>query len=100
MASFLQNMDLEGLRNGFQVLLHIKYPGSTHEVMVVSNAGCIGWNGMNNKGIGICCNTLLQLSNCRDGLPVNCIVRGVLEQTTEVDAVKFVQQVKHASGQN
>jgi isopenicillin-N N-acyltransferase like protein len=95
-----QNMDLEGFRNGYQVLLHIKHPGADLETVVVSNAGLIGWNGMNNKGIGICCNTLLQLSNCRDGLPVNCVMRGVLQQKTEEDAVKFVHQVKHASGQN
>jgi predicted choloylglycine hydrolase len=95
-----QNLDLEGFRNGYQVLLHIKHQGSDLETLVVSNAGLIGWNGMNNKGVGICCNTLLQLSNCRDGLPVNCVVRGVLHQRTEEDAVKFVHQVKHASGQN
>lgn len=95
-----QNMDLEGFRNSFQVLLHIKYPGSSLEAVVLSHAGLIGWNGMNNKGIGVCCNTLSQLAYCRDGLPVNFIVRGVLQQETEADAVKFVQQIKHASGQN
>ncbi len=95
-----QNMDLEGFRNGFQVLLHIKYPGSSLEAVVLSHAGLIGWNGMNNKGVGVCCNTLSQLAYCRDGLPVNCIVRGVLQQSTEADAVKFVQEIKHASGQN
>src|SRR5262249_11644538 len=95
-----QNMDLEGFRNGFQVLLHIKFPGTDLETVVLSNPGLIGWNGMNNKGIGVCCNTLVQLSNCRDGLPVNCVVRGVLAQRTEKDAVNFLKGVKHASGQN
>jgi predicted choloylglycine hydrolase len=95
-----QNLDLEGFRNGYQVLLHIKYPGSGLETAVVSHAGLIGWNGLNNKGIGICCNTLLQLGNCRDGLPVNCVVRGVLQQQTEDNAVRFLQRIKHASGQN
>jgi len=95
-----QNMDLEGFRHGYQVLLHIKQPGSDLEAFVVSHAGLIGWNGMNNRGIGVCCNTLLQLSNCRDGLPVNCVMRGVLQQTTEAEAVRFLNRVKHASGQN
>jgi hypothetical protein len=41
-----------------------------------------------------------QLANCRDGLPVACIVRGVLSQSSEADAVAFLKRVKHASGQN
>jgi isopenicillin-N N-acyltransferase-like protein len=95
-----QNLDLEGFRQGYQVLLHIKPAGAQPEAFLVSQAGLIGWNGMNSRGIGICCNTLLQLSNCRDGLPVNCVVRGVLQQATEADALQFLNRIKHASGQN
>jgi hypothetical protein len=81
-------------------LLHIKQPGPGLETVVLSHAGLIGWNGMNRKGIGICCNTLLQLRSCRDGLPVNCVMRGVLQQQSEEAAVDFLHKVKHASGQN
>jgi predicted choloylglycine hydrolase len=95
-----QNMDLEGFRDGFQVILHIKYPGSKLESLVVTNAGLIALNGLNNRSIGICCNTLSQLAYCKDGLPVACVVRGVLEQQTEEAAVDFVRRIKHASGQN
>jgi predicted choloylglycine hydrolase len=95
-----QNMDLEGFREGSQVVLRIAYPNSKREALVLTNAGLIALNGLNNRGVGICCNTLTQLANCRDGLPVACVVRGVLERETEQAALDFLRQVKHASGQN
>jgi hypothetical protein len=95
-----QTMDLEGFRSGFQAVLHIKQPKSKREALVVTHAGLIGLNGLNNHSIGICCNTLGQLAYCSDGLPVACVVRGVLERDSEKEAVDFLQAVKHASGQN
>jgi len=95
-----QNLDVESFRDGYQIVLHIKHTGSDLEAFVLSFPGLIGANGMNNKAVGICCNTLTQLANCRDGLPVNCIIRGVLEQRSEDDAVAFLRRIKHASGQN
>jgi isopenicillin-N N-acyltransferase like protein len=95
-----QNMDLEGFRDGFQTVLHIKPTGSELEQFVLTHAGLIGLNGMNNRSIGICCNTLTQLAARVDGLPVACVVRGVLQQQTEKAALKFLRSVKHASGQN
>jgi isopenicillin-N N-acyltransferase like protein len=99
-ACVAQNMDVENYRDGFQVVLHIKHEGTDLEAFVLSCAGMIGVNGMNNRAIGICCNTLGQLSCCRHGLPVAAIVRGVLSQRSEADAVDFVRRIKHASGQN
>ncbi len=95
-----QTMDLEGFRNGFQTVLHIKQPDSKREAFVLTCAGLIGLNGVNNRSVGICCNTLSQLAHCRDGLPVACIVRGLLQSDTEAAAVAFLRRVKHASGQN
>jgi hypothetical protein len=95
-----QNMDVPSFADGFQVVLHVKEPDADTEAFVLTQAGCIGLNGMNNRGVGICTNALWQLGSCRDGLPVACVVRGVLRQRSEEDAVAFVQKVKHASGQN
>ncbi len=95
-----QNMDLEYFRNGFQILLRIKYEESDLECFVFTCAGLIITNGMNNKSIGICVNAVSQLSYSREGLPVAFVVRGILEQTTLDSAVEFVKTVKHASGQN
>jgi hypothetical protein len=95
-----QNMDLEGFRSGFQAVLHIKQPKAKAEAFVLTHAGLIGLNGLNHRAIGICCNTLGQLAYCGDGLPVACVVRGVLERESEEAALAFLRAVKHASGQN
>jgi hypothetical protein len=95
-----QNMDVPSFADGFQLVLHVKEPDSDTEAFVLTQAGCIGLNGMNSHAIGICCNALWQLSGRRDGLPVACIVRGVLQQRSEKDAIAFLRRVKHASGQN
>jgi isopenicillin-N N-acyltransferase-like protein len=99
-AIIAQNMDLECFRDGFQVVLHIKPEDSDLEAFILSHAGFIGFNGLNSKAIGVCCNTLSQLAYCRDGLPVACIVRGVLQQRTAGDAIAFLHRIRHASGQN
>jgi isopenicillin-N N-acyltransferase like protein len=95
-----QNLDVESFRDGYQIVLHIKHADSDLEAFVLSFPGLIGANGMNNKGVGICCNTLSQLAYCRDGLPVNCVIRGLLEQRTLDEAIAFLHRIKHASGQN
>ena len=95
-----QNLDMTGFYDGYQVILHVKHRDSDLESFVCTIAGVIATNGMNSHAIGICCNTLLQLDNCRDGLPVACVIRGVLAQKTEDAAITFLHDVKHASGQN
>ena len=55
---------------------------------------------MNNRSIAITVNTLMQLSASADGLPVACVIRGVLAQTKGDEASRFLKSVKHASGQN
>jgi predicted choloylglycine hydrolase len=94
-----QNMDVPSFADGFQLVLHVKEQDSS-EAFVLTQAGCIGLNGMNNRAVGICCNALWQLGGSRDGLPVACIVRGVLRQRSEEEAVAFLRRIKHASGQN
>jgi isopenicillin-N N-acyltransferase-like protein len=95
-----QNMDLEAFRDGFQVVLHIAANQSLPEQFVFTSAGLIAANGVNDRSIAIACNTLMQLSASRDGLPVAFIVRGVLAQTRVGEAVNFIRGIKHASGQN
>ncbi len=95
-----QNMDIEEFHDGFQVVLHIKLPDSDLESFISSFAGMIGLNGMNNKAIGICCNAEFQLNHALDGLPVAFVVRGVLQQQSEKEAIAFLREIKHSSGQN
>lgn len=95
-----QNMDLESYMNGFQILLHIASSSKEPEQFVLSCAGLVGLNGVNSKGIGLCVNTLMDLKDNSNGLPVSCIVRGVLAQKDSKSAIKFLNTVPHASGQN
>jgi isopenicillin-N N-acyltransferase-like protein len=95
-----QNMDIESYYDGTQTLLHIKYPGSSLESLVFTIAGYLALTGLNNRPLGICCNTLLQLNYSPDGLPVAYIVRAVLEKSNLKEAGEFLRGIKHASGQN
>jgi hypothetical protein len=95
-----QNLDIPSFTDGYQVILHVKHQDSQVESFVFTYAGLIAANGINNHSIGICCNTLLQLNQSPDGLPVAYIHRGVLSQPTYEEAVGFVRKIKHASGQN
>ena len=95
-----QNMDLESYMNGYQILLHIASVNNEPEQYVLSCAGLVALNGVNSKGIGLCMNTLMELTASTDGLPIACIVRGVLAQKDGVSALKFLKTVPHASGQN
>lgn len=95
-----QNLDIPAFTDGFQALLHIKYKNSPLECLVFTYAGLIAACGMNNHGIGQVVNALLQLNHRADGLPVAFVNRGILERTTHDAAVKFLHDIRHASGQN
>src|SRR5262249_51986259 len=73
-----QNMDLDTFYDGFQLVLHVKHEDSDLESFVLTAPGLIGLNGVNNRSVAVCCNTLMQLNNCRDGLPVACVIRRLL----------------------
>ena len=99
-AYIAQNMDLESYMNNYQVLLHIASNDKEPEQYILSCAGLIALNGLNSKGIGVCVNTLMELEASSDGLPVACVIRGILSKQDRQNALKFVQTIKHASGQN
>ena len=94
-----QNMDLPSHYDGTQVLLRIKTAGQP-EVLIFGPAGLLGTTGLNERGVGVCVNTLPQLRHSARGLPVGFVVRGALAQETADDAAAFVRRVPHASGQN
>lgn len=95
-----QTLDLPDYYDGHMVLLHISYPESDLESLVLTPVGIVASNGLNNHAIGVCVNTLFQLDHAPYGLPVDFVVRGILAQLTLGDAAAFVRRVKHASGQN
>lgn len=99
-AYIAQNLDGPSFMNGSQVLLHIKAYKNEPEQYLLSSAGLVAMNGINSKGIGVTVNTLMALSASSDGLPVACVVRGILLKKDKKSALNFLQTVKHASGQN
>lgn len=92
-----QNIDVPPFYHGYEVLLNINTNNSRK--LVISFAGYLGANGLNDS-IGITCNSLMDLKSSKDGLPVCCVVRTVLEKNTFKEAEKFIRKIKHASGQN
>ena len=94
-----QNMDTPAYWDDGQVLLHHVDPDGL-EARVFTVAGSLALCGLNNAGVGICCNTILQCNHSQRGLPEQFVVRSVLEQRTLAEAARFIRAVPHASPQN
>jgi len=94
-----QNLDIPFF-HGYQTLIHHEDPATGWQALVFTIPGILGANGMNNRPVSVCVNTLLQLKPCVDGLPVDFVVRGILEQDSFDEAKDFIQTIKHAAGQN
>lgn len=95
-----QNMDVPSWIESRQTLLRLTKTDHSPEALIFSMAGSLGFNGLNANGLGITCNTLIQLNYATDGLPVAFIVRSVLEKNSIDEAEEFLRSIKHASGQN
>jgi predicted choloylglycine hydrolase len=95
-----QNMDIPTFYHGFQTVMKIVDSKSDKQIMLLTIPGHLGITGMNNKSVSINCNTLMQLDYSTTGLPVTFIVRGVVEKDSQEEALNFITNIKHASGQN
>ncbi|TYA57327.1 C45 family autoproteolytic acyltransferase/hydolase [Formosa maritima] len=95
-----QNMDLENYTDGFQVLMRLNKTDNSPEQLILTHPGLIALNGLNQDGIGVCVNTLMQLKASSTGLPVAFVVRRIINSTDKEDLLSFIQTVNHASGQN
>ena len=93
-----QNLDLPRWPADAMVLLR-NQPTEGPESLVVTIAGLVGATGINAAGVAVCVNTLLQLDNSVDGLPVAFVVRGILARDGLAGARELVERVPHASGQ-
>lgn len=95
-----QNMDLETYTDGFQVLMRLERTDERPEQLILTHPGLIALNGMNETGVGVCVNTIMQLKASSSGLPVAFVIRRIINSTAKGDVLSFVQTVNHASGQN
>ncbi len=95
-----QNMDLENYTDGFQVLMRLNRTEDSPEQLILTHPGLIALNGLNEEGIGVCVNTLMQLKASSKGLPVAFVVRRIVNSTDKNELLSYIQSVDHASGQN
>jgi isopenicillin-N N-acyltransferase-like protein len=95
-----QTVDVEAFRDGYQLVLEIVDESTGGKSLVTTCAGIIGFNGLNAWGVGVCCNAELQLRHAFEGLPVACVMRGILQQPSVDEALAFLYQVPHATGQH
>ncbi|MCL6273762.1 C45 family autoproteolytic acyltransferase/hydrolase [Muricauda sp. 2012CJ35-5] len=95
-----QNMDLENYTDGFQLLMRLERSKKRPEQLILTQPGLIALNGLNEKGIGVCVNTLIQLKSNATGLPVAFVIRRIINSKTKIEALDFIKKVNHASGQN
>ncbi|WP_296700432.1 C45 family peptidase [Algoriphagus sp.] len=95
-----QNMDIPEFYHGFQTVIESSSPDSDKKLMYLTIPGHLGITGMNDRSLSINCNTLMQLDYGKTGLPVTFIVRGVLSKETQEEALAFLDEINHASGQN
>jgi hypothetical protein len=94
-----QTMDLEGFRDGSQLVLRIR-PEAGAAQLVITMAGCVGLFGVSAAGFAICVNALPQTPASTDGLPVAFVFRAALAQPHFEAAVEFLRDAPHATGQH
>jgi hypothetical protein len=96
-----QTVDGTGWGRGRGMITHVTDPETGIRANVLGWPGLIGVYGMNDRGIGICCNSMfMDVSNSPTGLGALFAVRKVLAQSTFEDVDAFVRGVPHASGTN
>jgi predicted choloylglycine hydrolase len=95
-----QNMDLEKYTDGFQVLVRIPREGRRPEQLILSHPGLLGLNGMNETGVAVCVNAMMDLTASNRGLPVAFVIRRLVGSTNKEEILRFIRGVRHASGQN
>jgi hypothetical protein len=86
--------------NGRQVLLHIDDVDSNTQAHVLTFPGIVGVYGLNDAGIGICINTMVDVMPSTVGLSAPFAARGVLARRSFDEADAFMRSVPHSSGHN
>jgi len=89
-----QNWDNDPALDPFTVVL-TRRPADKPALMNITQAGLIAYIGLNDRGIGMCMNTLPAPSR-RLGVPHYFAVRAIYETTTLDDAVQAVRRAERA----
>ena len=63
--------------------------------------GIVAQDGLNDRGVGVCCNHVGHLQRDASGVPVAFLLRAVLQQANDVEhAISIIQSMPSASGMN
>jgi isopenicillin-N N-acyltransferase-like protein len=98
-----QNMDLRAYHDGGQAVLRIiddRAEDRAANLTILTICGMVALCGANDLGLGVAVNTLWQLPSSSEGLPVACVVRGLLAQRSLSEAATWIAATPHASGQH
>lgn len=94
-----QNMDLGTYTDGHQCVVEHR-PQRGPSMLLFTTAGMIGLLGVNEAGVGVRVNSLPQLPNSREGIPVAFMIRRLLEATSAEEAGELCRSLPHATNQH
>ncbi|NIB38777.1 hypothetical protein HBA55_04225 [Pseudomaricurvus alkylphenolicus] len=98
-----ENMDWANYYNGAQAVIRIRYPQSDLELLMYGFAGTVSGIGVNNQGLGVAVNTVLNTKSrswSEGGLTCMATQRLILEHDELDSAAQFLQSVPHSYGMN
>ncbi len=94
-----KTQDLPHLYLGHTAL--IKTKTRTGEFFNSGVVGLVAQDGLNDRGVGVCCNHIGHLQRDPAGVPVAFLLRAVLENAADVEhAISIVESMPSASGMN
>ena len=94
-----QTMDINNFHDGAQALLRVRRDDGP-DLLMFTRAGMIGLTGCNADGLAVVVNNLDVLPSSGAGLPVAFAIRGILDRRSLADAVAFLGDAPHATGQH
>ena len=94
------NNDLMTIFSNRVVVTKIIYPESDLVIMQTGFAGTFAQNGVNNYGVGVGCNIIVDMERNSQGLPVAFNSRKILETKTLEEAKAYLASVPSAQSMN
>lgn len=94
------NNDLPNYHEGAVTVLKIQYPNSDLVILQQTFAGQIGQNGVNNYGVAVGINTIIDMPVSNEGIPVSFNVRKILESKNIAKAIDHLEKVDFGTSMN
>lgn len=95
-----QNMDLGSYTDGFQRIVRHSPDADRPGAMILTTAGVLALLGVNDRGVGVCVNSLPQLPSAPHGIPVAFMIRRLLEAGSAAEAADWCRFLPHATNQH